>query len=248
VYENVAFRKVDSDAFRELIAYLNPRGGDAMPCGQSVKNWILQGYGLHKKMVIEHLRSSVSKIHISFDLWTSSNLLSLNGIIAHYLDADYKPQAITLATPEQIGSHAGVDIAASVIQVMKDFEIEKSKVGYFVLDNASNNDTALREIAREFEFDVTERRLRCAGHILNLIARSLLFGFNEDVFATEDEVPGDLKARLKLWRKHGPVGKAHNLVLWVYGSAQRKNRWHEGVCFQNWCFHPHHHPLQLHLY
>jgi hypothetical protein len=69
-----------------------------------------------------------------------------------------------------------VDIAESVIKVIKDFGIDKTRLGYFVLDKASNNDTAMRAIAREFDFDATERRLRCAGHIINLIARHLLFG------------------------------------------------------------------------
>lgn len=200
-----------------------------MPCGQSVKNWIMQAYDLHKKVVKEELLASVSKIHISFDLWTSSNVLSLNGVVAHYLNSDFKPQAITLATPEQTGSHAGIDIAEGVIEVLKDFGIEKAKLGYFVLDNASNNDTAMRAIAKEFDFDHKERRLRCAGHILNLIARHLLFGFDPDVFAEEDSTPRELKEKLKLWRKQGPVGRAHNLIIWTYGSPQRRARWHEGV-------------------
>ena len=39
-------------------------------------------------------------------------------------------------------------------------------LGWFVLDNASNNDTTLRELAKTMGFNVEEKRLRCMGHIL----------------------------------------------------------------------------------
>jgi hypothetical protein len=68
----------------------------------------MQSYDLHKAFVKRDLANAKSKIHISFDLWTSGNHLALNGIIAHYLDKTFKSQTITLATPEQIGAHAGV--------------------------------------------------------------------------------------------------------------------------------------------
>jgi hypothetical protein len=70
------------------------------------------------------------------------------------------------------------------------------------MDNASSNDTAMDAIAEEFELDAVERRLRCAGHIINLIARSLLYGFDKNLFAediaAEDEgTPTNLEEDLK---------------------------------------------------
>jgi hypothetical protein len=146
----------------------------------------MQSYDLHKAFVKRDLANAKSKIHTSFDLWTSGNHLALNGIVAHYLDNTFKSQTITLATPEQIGAHAGVDLAEGVTAVLKDFEITSEMIGYFVLDNASNNDTAIIAIAKEFGFNPVERRLRCAGHIINLIARALLFGFNAKLLEDED--------------------------------------------------------------
>jgi hypothetical protein len=51
-------------------------------------------YNTHKVSIKEKLKTALSKIHISFDLWTSGNCLSLNGIVAHFVDADFKPQEI----------------------------------------------------------------------------------------------------------------------------------------------------------
>ena len=212
VHDNVSFRQVDGPAFREFVTYLSPRAGEALPCDVSVKLWIMEGYRLHKEAVKRELSTATSKIHVSFDLWTSGNLLSLNGIVAHFLNKDFKPRAILLATPEQTGSHAGVDIAEEVIKVIKDFGIG-DQLGYFMLDNASNNNTAIKAIAEAFRFDPIERRLRCSGHIINLIARHLLFRFDPDLFEAEEALPKDLKAQLKKWRKQGPISKAHNLLI-----------------------------------
>ena len=49
-------------------------------------------------------------------------------------------------------------------------------MGYFTLDNAGNNDTAMEVIAGELGFDSTQRRVRCIGHIINLVVIALLFG------------------------------------------------------------------------
>lgn len=73
---------------------------------------------------------------------------------------------------------------------MSEFDIQE-RVEYFALDNASNNDTSIEALAEEFEFDVKERRLRCAGHIINLVARQILFGADPDAFELEASVAKD---------------------------------------------------------
>jgi hypothetical protein len=105
-----------------------------------------------------------------------------------------------------------------VITVIKDFGIKNEQIGYFMLDNATNNDTAITAIIKEFDFDLIKRRLHYLGHIINIIARHLLYGYNLDLFKAEDVVPKDIKAQLQTWRKRGLVGKAYNLIIWVYTS------------------------------
>ena len=45
--------------------------------GDTVKQFILKGFEQRKEIVKEVLRLSKSKIHISFDLWTSTNKLAM---------------------------------------------------------------------------------------------------------------------------------------------------------------------------
>ncbi len=93
-------------------------------------------------------------------------------------------------------------------------------MGYFVLDNAQNNDTTLAELAKKMNFDPKERRLRCIGHILNLIAEAYLYGQDVKSFDKnfKEAGPGE---RRKLWRRRGELGKLHNLVTHVMASGKR---------------------------
>ncbi|KAH7340002.1 hypothetical protein BKA66DRAFT_377846, partial [Pyrenochaeta sp. MPI-SDFR-AT-0127] len=50
-----------------------------------------------------------------------------------------------LSSPEQSGSHYGVDIINQIITVSEDFNVV-SKLEFFVLDYALNNDTAMEAI------------------------------------------------------------------------------------------------------
>ena len=75
------------------------------------------------------------------------------------------------------------------------------------------------EIAGELKIDPVQRRVRCIGHILNLVVKALLFGKDADAFE-EPLVNGELLARAAhdQWMQKGPVGKAHNFVVWVHRS------------------------------
>ena len=63
----------------------------------------------------------------------------------------------------------GIVQAAVLLPVLQYFGIIDDKLGYFVLNNISNNDTTLDELAKSIKFLPVERRLYCIGHILNLI-------------------------------------------------------------------------------
>ena len=54
--------------------------------------------------------------------------------------------------------------------------------GYFMMDNADNNDTAIDSLSLRIQddgregFEAEERRLRCFAHTINLAVKALLFG------------------------------------------------------------------------
>ena len=106
-------------------------------------------------------------------------------------------------------------------EVIKNYQI-KDKLGYFMLDNATSNDTAMRDLKRRLrannpftKFTHQWRRLRCLGHIFNLVARQILFGNDKDIFEDESQVRIAKREGQERWRQFGAIGKLHNFVKWV---------------------------------
>jgi len=83
--------------------------------------------------------------------------------------------------------------------LLEHFGINKDNLGYFVLDNASNNDITLVKLGKTIRFELMQKRLRYIGHILNLIAK--LYIFRQDISTfKEDYKKALLRERRELWR------------------------------------------------
>lgn len=118
-----------------------------------------------------------------------------------------------------------------------------------MLDNADNNGTAVRQIAKELHFTLDSRRLRCFGYIINLIVRDILYnketviiidevdeedeedndedeGSTEDTLVEDEESPEsqdtmDNEARCSrtVWGSDGALGKLHHIVRTIHSSS-----------------------------
>ncbi|KAJ4177532.1 hypothetical protein NW767_015096, partial [Fusarium falciforme] len=72
--------------------------------------------------------------------------------------------------------------------------------------------------------DTEARRMRCFGHILNLVAQAFFYGDDAASFELQSEAYGMLeraKEDLEHWRAKGPVEKLHNIVRFIRASPQR---------------------------
>lgn len=82
-----------------------------------------------------------------------------------------------------------------------------------VLDNASNNDTVMMALGKEFGFDLNKRRLRCLGHAINLAVKELISGEAADAMehtgGSELDFEYDVGSvpvdSLVQWRRRGPI-------------------------------------------
>jgi hypothetical protein len=107
-----------------------------------------------------------------------------------------------------------------LLPLLTRFGITSNNLGYFVLNNAPNNDTTLVELAKTLKFDPKHKRLRYMGHILNLVAESYLFGQDTASFEEDYKKAGAL-VRRQLWRQRRELRKLHNLVAHVMASRKR---------------------------
>ena len=74
----------------------------------------------------------------------------------------------------------------------------------------------------QIEYDARHHRIRCQGHIINLVAHSLIFITDSENLEAENDIPTITVAELKEWRKKGPVGKLHNLAVDLARSVQHE--------------------------
>lgn len=68
-------------------------------------------------------------------------------------------------------------------------------------------------MAKVLGFEPQKRRVRCFGHVLNLVVKALLFGHDAEAFETKIDGEPVLDAtQHEIWQKKGPIGKLHNLI------------------------------------
>ena len=134
------------------------------------------------------------------------------------------------------------------MSALRDYDIVK-KIGYIIGDNHGSNDTLCRSLEtylsnEDIEWDPVKHRIRCMGHVLNLAVQYFLFGDNtsnevdepnevdgsdgsdeSDGSGTDEtEVQSGKKKKprgKKGWRQMGPLGKLHNIAVFIRSSVPR---------------------------
>jgi hypothetical protein len=182
-----------------------------------------------------------SRITLSFDAWKSNNELDLLAIIAHYVDEHYNVKNVLLALRNTYGSHTAAEIKHHLLVVVREYRIT-TKIAYFMADSANSNDAALELLQKDLDIQPSKQRLRCACHIINLVCKAILYGCDIDCIedAIQDNDGGlsycsgvsrfeavlhgkDELAKLRAWRKKGPIGKLHIVVLHARASPARRD-------------------------
>ena len=79
--------------------------------------------------VLRCLQQAIGKVTISFDLWSSRNMLALLGSSAHFLDMEGKYQSFLLALRKQERTYTGVNNAATVLEIIKEFRLDRMVFG-----------------------------------------------------------------------------------------------------------------------
>ena len=227
-YDNLPFRIIESERLRRLIEFISPLYKDKVPSAAVLRSRLRSLYDGAKGTVTEHLKSARGKIHITFDGWTSRHQLSLLGVNCFFVDKDWQHRTLLLAIPAICGRHTGDNLANEVAEVLAEWDIQSDRLGYMVLDNANNNNTAMVALGNEFGFEPEERRLRCLGHVIHLAVKKLIFGeaaeaveaFGGGEPDSDDDSETASADLLIQWRRCGPIGRLHNLNAAILHSPQ----------------------------
>ncbi len=151
------------------------------------------------------------------------------------------------------GANTGKQLAAHMFMILDHYYI-KDLVDYFVMNNATSNDRMVTSISHQlFEkdglsYNSQQHRLRCNGHIINLTVLAFSLGpLPKDVIlgVGGGDEEGLTTSELQRWRKMGPLGKLHNIVIYIKASPQRTLvfltisgekmlRQDNGTCWNSW--------------
>ncbi|KAA8622202.1 Dimer-Tnp-hAT domain-containing protein [Pyrenophora tritici-repentis] len=224
VENNHPLSEFESPAFRRLIAAANPQAEAALWASHvSVTRFVVRLYDYLKPRVVQQLLRALSKIHISFDGWTTKGgKRGFLGVVAHYVDSKAELRDVPIALPQLSGAHSGEMMAEVVIETLQDFGINAQSIGYFVLDNASNNDCTVEVLAHKYGFNAAHRRLRCGPHTLNLVGQTLLWGKDGDAFNNDARELHDEHDFMEEWRRVGPLGVLLSVISYIKTPQQHK--------------------------
>ncbi|KAG6990477.1 putative AC9 transposase [Fusarium oxysporum f. sp. conglutinans] len=212
---------------------------------RAVPKLLKKTFAQHKQGLVKKLHNSLSSmVHFTIDMWTSSEQkAAYQAIVVHFVDAETRGVAQALLSLREFkGSHNGKLQAKAFLEVVEEYDLRR-KVGYFTMDNHDANDTMLGDIAKEIDgLDPVARRLRCSGHIMNLIVQAFLFRSKAKKIQ-EDEREGIDEAYERLcrlsekeeggiftkaqateeWREFSVLGKLHNLCIYSRSSTSIYN-------------------------
>jgi hypothetical protein len=236
VVRNLPFHLVEWPEFHTFCQVLNPESKSyIITAHSSIPRRIEQSWQAQKDIVRKKLQSAISSIHLSLDIWTSPNRLLFLGICAHFVEQSQEKLSKALLALRTVVNHSGDEQFTTLLPVLKDYGIVQ-KLGSIVCDNHTANDKLCRTVAKylkeeeEIKWDPTYRRIFCIGHVINLAVQAFLFRnvveieqlslYDEEAIEEEEEEEVILQRRA-ICREIGPLGKLHNIVIHIRGSAGR---------------------------
>lgn len=223
---NISFFKIENVRARRVLIAGRPEIETILPTSHNtIKQWVLDAFQSRRVQIKEKLSLARSKINLSLDGWRAPNCDEYTAICAHFLQEDYKLAHCLLGFKKVYGKKSGYAIANITADVISDYEFSHN-LGAFMMDNATDNDSALEELASRFDIDVDHARLRCLGHIINLVVKALLFGKGVSKFERQLAGASDDEA-FKIWNSRGPIGKLHNICVYINRNSARQQIFRE---------------------
>ena len=234
---SLPFRIVEWPEFHAFCRVLNPESKSALTVTHShIRKKLEDSWISNQDIIRRKLQSALSSIHLSLDIWTSPQGYLLLGVVAHFIEQHDENHVKALLALRPVSGHSGDDQFNALLPILKDYGIEK-QLGAIMGDNASSNDTLCRAIEaylyekESLEWDASQWRVRCLGHILNLSVQAFLF---HDIFSEEElqlysdqealaiEINDEVIQKQVKFRLLGPLGQLHNIVVHIRRSPSRK--------------------------
>ncbi|TVY62520.1 putative AC transposase [Fusarium oxysporum f. sp. cubense] len=142
------FSTVKWDEMQDIILACNPAIEDLLLTSRdAAMRHITTTFDLYRSQLKAKLQASVSKIHLSTDLWTSPHRHGMLAVCVRWVDNGCRLQKALLAMPECRYSHSGERQATLMAEAIEEYGIAK-QICYHTGDNATSNDTCLKHLSQ----------------------------------------------------------------------------------------------------
>lgn len=138
---NSAFRICENKELMQLIAYVWCDRA-LMPVTKTLMSDMERKYQKMKLLLIERIEKA-SYVCLTADGW-SHNGRSFMGVTIHMFDGKLQRHSYLLAFRRMMGRHTFENIKEVLIQIIKEFRIQISKITHIVTDGASNFEKAFK--------------------------------------------------------------------------------------------------------
>ncbi len=187
VLDDQPFSVVEDQGFRRLIAHMDQRY--TLPSRRYFSDVALpEIYNAVSAHVHSLINAEVRYISFTTDIWSADvSPISMLSLTAQYIDADFELQKVLLHAQEFSGSHTASALAMAFNEMLKTWNISKSKVHVIVRDNAANMCKAMQ--------DAHLPNLPCMAHTLQLAVTEGLLSQRSvtDIVATGRKIVGHFK-------------------------------------------------------
>nr|GFA67627.1 zinc finger BED domain-containing protein RICESLEEPER 2-like [Tanacetum cinerariifolium] len=144
----------------------------------SIKNDCVKVYEIEKKKLKNYLKG-INRINVTTDMWKSTNQkIEYMVLTGYFVDSNWRLQKRVLSFIHLPPPRRGTDIVDNLYKCFKYSSIE-NKVFTISVDNASNNDKAIKNLRETFS---RIKKLPCGVHRIKVLLDKLFFDPSQDKF------------------------------------------------------------------
>jgi len=145
----------------------------------TIRKEIMSMFLAEKERLYSMFKSISYRFSATMDMWTSNQNKSYMCVIVHWIDDNWYIQKRIVNFVHVQGRHTGTKLSETFTELMVKWYIDK-RMFALTLDNASANEVAVKDIISDLRANASSTALicdglffhvRCACHILNLVAR-----------------------------------------------------------------------------
>ena len=172
IEHNLPFSFVEYKKVRETLYYANPR--IEFWCRNTAASNCLKIYEKEKLKLRQQLKDIPGRFCLTTDLWRALTVEGYMCLTAHYIDGNWDLKSRIIDFCAFPPPHTGGAIAMKIVELLKDWGLEK-RVFSVTVDNASSNDNMQSILRRQLRNDLVCNgeffHVRCVAHILKLIVQ-----------------------------------------------------------------------------